>query len=279
MFYPLMLLDTFPDPFSDSNFIFEPKYDGIRLEFSNIDSPKLYSRNGTKLNIQFPEILEGINKKVVLDGELIGLTKEGIEDFEGVMKRFRMKKEDKIKQHITINPVCYKVFDILNYKGEDLRNRPLCERKTILDEIIADNEIINKVPYIKEDGISFFTQVKENNLEGMVAKKLSSAYKGKRSSSWLKIINWLNVNAIITGYRKKDNAILCSHEDGKPLGLVLYGMSPAQREAFFKIANKIKVREDSQFFYLEPLIKCRLKGRGFLSNGILRSPIFIEFII
>lgn len=279
MFYPLMLLDTFPDPFSDSNFIFEPKYDGIRLEFSNIDSPKLYSRNGTKLNIQFPEILEGINKKVVLDGELIGLTKEGIEDFEGVMKRFRMKKEDKIKQHITINPVCYKVFDILNYNGEDLRNRPLCERKTILYEVIADNEIINKVPYIKEDGISFFTQVKENNLEGMVAKKLSSAYKGKRSSSWLKIINWLNVNAIITGYRKKDNAILCSHEDGKPLGLVLYGMSPAQREAFFKIANKIKVREDSQFFYLEPLIKCRLKGRGFLSNGILRSPIFIEFII
>jgi len=279
MFYPPMLLETAPGPFYSSDFIFEPKYDGIRVQFSNIYKPILYTRNGSIINTQFPELLDSLSKNVVIDGELIGLTKEGKEDFEGVMKRFRMRKKEKIADHITLNPISYKVFDILYYEGQDLRNKILLERKDLLEDIIVENNIVNIVPHIIADGINYFEHVKKFGLEGMVAKKLSSPYLGKRSSYWLKVINWLETDAIISGYRKKDNALLCSHKDGTTLGLVLNGISTNQREALLKVAKQLIHREDSEYFYLQPLLKCKLKGRGFLSNGILRSPSFIDFIL
>lgn len=279
MFYPLMLLETASNPFSSPDYIFEPKYDGIRVEFSNVDIPLLYTRNGNLINRQFPELLPKLDKKLIVDGELIALNHDEKEDFEGIMKRFRMKKEEKIREHTKIIPISYKVFDLLYFDGQDLRNKTLKERKALLEKSVEDNNVIQKVDYKVNVGADYFEQVVNNNMEGMVAKKLNSLYIGKRSSSWLKIINWLDVEALIAGYRKKDHALLCCHESGKTLGLVLSGMSPTQKEAFFRIAKQLHNQEDSHYYYLKPLLKCRLKGRGFLSTGILRSPIFIDFIL
>ena len=169
-------------------------------------------------------------------------------------------------------------LSVLYYGGKDLRNLPLLERKIILDDLVKDYPSLQKVSFIETKGEELFEEIKRKNLEGIVAKRKSSQYVGRRSPHWLKIINWIESEAIITGYRKQDNGLICNHPDLTPFGIVLSGMSPVQREAFFKIAKTIKIGEDKDSVILEPILKCQLKGRGFTSKGIMRSPIFVDFI-
>ncbi len=278
MFYPPMLLETAKTPFSSPDFIFETKYDGFRLICSNIKEPFLYTRNKGNATKQLPELLKKLPADTVLDGEAMVFDALGRDDFEGIKKRFSLKKEEKILQAIETHPVTFMVFDILYHKGKDLRPLPLLERKEILNELVQDGGTVRKVSFIDTEGEELFKTSEANCLEGIVAKRKNSIYVGKRSSNWLKIINWIEVVASISGYRKSDNALVCCHEDLRPLGLVLTGMSPVHREAFFKISKTIITHEDREYIHLTPLLKCRLKGRAFTSKGILRSPIFIDFI-
>lgn len=278
MFYPLMLLETAQSPFSSSDFIFEQKYDGIRLEYSNIDQPLLYTRNHTLVNNQFPELLIHPPRNVILDGEILWFNSTENEDFEGIMKRFLLKKDSKILQEASTHPITYLVFDILYYQGKDLRSKSLLERKDILKELVFDNPYIGKVQSIDTNGLDLFQQIKEANGEGIVAKRKASPYIGARTGNWLKIIHWIEAEAIIYAYRKKDHALLCLHQDGRHMGLVTSGMNRIHREAFFKIAKGIQTAEDKEYFYLEPLLRCKLKGRGFTVKGTLRSAIFVDFI-
>lgn len=279
MFFPPMLLETAKTVFSSSDYIFETKYDGIRLIYSNVTEPILYTRNKGIATKQFPELLPNLPPDTVLDGEAMVFDPLGRDDFEGIKKRFFMRKDEKIKQSVISHPVTYMVFDILYHEGKDLRNLPLMERKEILFDLISDSRTISKVSFIETNGEELFQKARKNNLEGIVAKGKNSTYIGRRSSNWLKIINWIETTAIITGYRKSDHALVCCHEDLSPLGIVLTGMTPVHREAFFKIAKTIIKGEDRDNFYLEAHLKCRLKGRGFTSKGILRSPQFIDFIL
>ncbi len=279
MFFPLMLLETAPSPFSSSDYIFERKYDGIRLEYSNIDEPKLYTRNQSLVNRQFPELLFPFDESIILDGEVVSMDSKENEDFEKIIRRFFMKNQAKILQQAKASPVTYLIFDILYYQGNDLRNVPLIERKEILSKLQLPYANILVVPFVEVDGLAFFDDLKRNHREGMVAKKKNSLYLGKRSNNWLKVIHWVETEAIISGYQKKDKALLCTHLDGSPLGIIQKGMSSNQRQAFFTIAEKIFLKEDSDFVYLQPVIKCKLKGRGFVSSGALRSASFVDFIL
>jgi len=279
MFYQPMLLETSKSVFSSPNHIFETKYDGIRILYSNVEKPILYTRNRGVVTKQFPELLIQPPPNTILDGEVVVFDADGKDDFEGIKKRFFMKKEEKIFKYAQSLTATYMVFDILYHQGRDLRNLDLMERKSILQDVLEEQESIRRVSFVDTKGEELFNEIHQKNLEGIVAKQKTSKYVGKRSPQWLKIINWLTVEAVITGYRKKDNALLCCHPDLRPLGLLLSGMSPVHREAFFKIAKGIKTGEDKEYIHLEPLLRCQVKGRGFTSKGILRSPIFVDFIL
>ncbi|SCZ10155.1 ATP-dependent DNA ligase [Alkaliphilus peptidifermentans] len=279
MFLPPMLLETAPNPFSSPDYIYEIKYDGIRIELSNIDIPILYTRNGNNISKNFPELLQSPLDDIVLDGEVVCLNSNGKESFDSVIKRFSMKKEEKIKQHSKQHPAMYFVFDILYYKGQDLRQKDLTERKRLLANTLENSEFIKKVNYIDEKGEKLFQEIIHRKHEGMIAKRKDSSYVGKRTSSWLKIINWIEVNAVISAFRKKDNALVCLDDMGNMLGYVIHGMNPHQKQAFFAIATKLKIKEDNNFVYLKPLIRCILKGRGITEKGSIRSAIFVDFIL
>lgn len=279
MFFPLMLLKTAPGPFSSKDYIFERKFDGIRIEYSNIEGPQVFTRNQSLVNHQFPELLFPFEETMILDGEAVSLDDQGNEDFERIIKRFFMKNQTKIQKNAREAPVTYLVFDVLYYRNQDLRNVPLLERKAILQEILLPYSNITIIPFIEDEGLDFFEKIREESREGVIAKKKDSSYVGKRSSQWMKIINWVETEARITGYRKKDRGLLCTHMDGKPLGVILTGFDSVQRQAFFKIAEGIYLNEDREFVYLQPVLKCKLRGRGFVSSGGLRSASFVDFIL
>lgn len=283
MFISPMLLETAQGPFSHSNYIFEPKIDGHRLIFSQQNGKiKLYTRHETDCTRQYPELLHQFDDDIILDGEVACVDPEtGSIDFEMVMNRFQAKKTDKIQQLTVSQPVTYVVFDILSYKGQDLRKLPLMKRKDILSHILMPNKHFGVIPFIEEEGVALFSQMEAQELEGMVGKRMNSVYESRRSPAWQKVINWTYAEVFITGYRKDEFGWLTSvvTESGRlrPTGIIELGVPPKAKRAFYGVSKSIVTGEDKNFVYLEPRIRAKVKTRNWTKNGMLRSPAFVEF--
>jgi len=185
-----MLLTESP-PFDSADYIFELKLDGIRtIAVLCRDETRLYSRNGRDMTSRFPElsklhesITNGISKATddqhtqlfytVLDGEIIALT-NGKPDFNKLLRGDR--------------PIQYVAFDILFLHGEDLKNLPLDQRKTILESSVTQSAYFVVCEYIDTHGKALFELARRENLEGIVAKNKTSVYhEGIRTTQWLKI--------------------------------------------------------------------------------------------
>ena len=98
-------------------------------------------------------------------------------------------------------PATYYLFDILYLDGRNLQDLSFLQRRRILSDIIKTNDRIKISEYIEEFGIQVFEKIKSMNLEGIVAKNLSSKYlQGTRSAYWLKIKNIRTQDCVAIGY-------------------------------------------------------------------------------
>lgn len=184
-----MLLTAQKEPFSDENYIFEPKLNGQRLIVS-LDQKqlRLYSRHQYDCTRQYPELYYvPVDDDVVLDGEVVQYDEEGRIDFPGLMTRYRLTKPGAIRAAAASNPVQYLAFDILSYKGEDLRGLSLLERKRILDEVLTENRYYAKMKHIDKEGEALYRVMQESGLEGIVGKLKTSTYLEGTSPAWISI--------------------------------------------------------------------------------------------
>ena len=110
-------------------------------------------------------------------------------------------------------------------------------------------------------------------------KEAQSKYEiDKRSSKWLKVIAYDMREVYIVGYRKSEFGWLLS--DGqRPLGIMELGVKSHERKAGFKVFQQLKTKETKDMVYLEPVIKCQIKHRGYYKSGMLRLPVFERFIV
>ncbi|MBY0144327.1 ATP-dependent DNA ligase [Neobacillus niacini] len=272
MFVSPMLLQRSEQPFDNDSYITELKLDGIRLILSKFDNKiKLYTRHNNEVTGKFPELLTlDIPDGTLLDGEIIVTDPTGIPDFEAMMSRFMSKRN--ILEDGTLS---YVVFDIIKYKGKSVTRLPLIERKQLLDEIIpTDTGLFAKVKYLEGHGAAYFDLVQQQGLEGIVLKRKDSRYEvGKRSQSWLKVINYQYDDVMITGLRKGEFGLLLSFLDGKPAGIIEF-MSPAELKALYR--QKKIISEDENFIFIEPK-KCKVKYRNLTKAGFLRIPSFVKW--
>ncbi|MEK4083786.1 ATP-dependent DNA ligase [Psychrobacillus sp. FSL K6-1415] len=220
---------------SEEGWIYEPKYDGIRLIVGNSFS---YTRHGT--TNRFPELLFSV-PEVLLDGELIAPGTIAPDDFEGVMSRFSGNKEQE---------VIFMAFDIIAYKNETITSYPLEERKGLLTEALSniDSIYFNLVPYIYTEGEAVFNLMKENKMEGIVAKRLNTPYlSGKRTDNWRKIINWSYHDCIVSKVTYGPLSVQLISVEGDYLGSVRIGFTK-------EIKDEIQSRT--------PPYVCKVKARG-----------------
>lgn len=282
MFISPMLLEKREAPFNDERYLFEPKIDGHRLILSlQNGSVRLYTRHNNDVTQQYPELHSvPVNaSSVVLDGEVAYVNPDtGAVEFETVMERFKMAKDTRIRAASAKLPVHYFVFDVLRYNGEDIRHRPLVDRKLLLDEILANNSFYSRVIHVDGSGSSLFNLIQERGLEGIVAKRKDSVYVGRRSSDWLKIINYQYADVEISGYRKDQFGWLASH-GGRPAGLIELAVPSMHKKAFYGVAKTIMTGEDKNFVYVQPRIKARVRFRNWTKGGLLRNPEFVDFIV
>jgi DNA ligase-1 len=283
MFIAPMLLKKRENPFDDERYLFEPKIDGHRLILSMENGiVRLFTRHNNEVTIQYPELhnvpIED-NSDVVLDGEVACINPEtGSIEFEMVMERFMKKKPMSIKQGMIRQPVHFFVFDILRYKGEDLRTLPLLERKKILEQVLKANNFISPLMRVEDTGVSLFEAIREKHLEGIVAKKKKSKYVGRRDANWIKIINYTYAEVQIAGYRKNQFGWLLQHR-GRNVGVLELAVPSAHKKAFYGVSKGLITGEDRNFVYVDPSIKARVRFRNWTRAGMLRTPEFVDFVI
>ncbi|BBI34612.1 ATP-dependent DNA ligase [Cohnella abietis] len=283
MLLPPTQLDEREKPFDDERYIFEPKINGHRLTLSmEGGAVRLYTRHNHDVTRQYPELYNvpiEDNSDFVLDGEVACINPEsGSIDFELVMERLTLKKPMQIREAITLLPVHFFVFDILRYKGEDLRGWPLVERKKLLREVLCANNYISPLMSVDNTGVSLFDAIQGKELEGIVAKKKVSKYFDQPEDNWIKIINYNYAVVQIVGYRKNQFGWLLEYR-GKNVGILDVAVPSAHKNAFFGVSKVLLTGEDRNFVYVKPQINARVKFRSWTRTGLLRKPVFVEFVV
>lgn len=282
MFLAPMLLETSENPFSHPDYLFEPKVDGHRLEFvQEHGTIQLYTRHKTICTRQYPELLLPFDDDIILDGEVACYNPvTGVSIFEEVMRRFLAKRTDTIDRLRISNPITYVIFDILSYKGQDLRSLALSERKAILASLKLPSTHFGIMPYVTGEGVALFEQIQKLGMEGIVGKRKKSIYEGRRSASWQKIINWTYEDVLITGYRKHEFGLLASVPNSsgtlRPAGVIRFGVTPGQKRAFYNYSQRMICKEDSNFSYIHPPIQAKVKIRNWTKKQMLRDPVLVD---
>ena len=116
---------------------------------------------------------------VLIDGEAVVFLDDGWSDFGALLTK-RGGAEAALV-----------AFDLLRLNGEDLRQRPLEERRQALERLVAkrrgDGVLFNEA--LAEEGSIVFVKACELGLEGIVSKRAGSFYRNGRSRNWLKTKN------------------------------------------------------------------------------------------
>ena len=165
--------------FSDPNWIYERKLDGIRcIAIRTGRTVKLLSRNDLSQNDRWPELVEALEKdrcdQFVIDGEVVA--------FEGSQTSFA-KLAQRARHYV---PVFYYVFDILWLEGRDVRKLPLRTRKRLLHDALEFHGNVRWTQHRNRDGEKFFVEACRKGWEGLIAKRADSPYVSTRSRDWLK---------------------------------------------------------------------------------------------
>jgi bifunctional non-homologous end joining protein LigD len=218
---------------------YEIKLDGYRLEpVKKAGKVTLYSRRRNILNRKFPYIAEALGTlpdATVIDGELVALDAEGRSSF-AMLQNFRAAEK-----HIH-----FYAFDILAHRGRDLTERPLDERRAILNKILPVNDHIG-MSIVEHRLAHMLKFVKLHGLEGVVAKRLDGVYEpGVRSGSWSKHRINQGQEFVIGGYTPGTlgfDALIVGFYRGKELiyvARVRAGFIPATRREVFEQIKHLK---------------------------------------
>jgi DNA ligase D-like protein (predicted ligase) len=282
-------------PFDDAAYLFEIKWDGTRcLAFIDRDGYRLVNRRQFDMTERYPEFafLSQLPPGTVLDGEVVVL-RSGKPDFALLESREHTRAAFRIKTLSRTTPATYVVFDVMYANGEPLMSLPLSERRERLRKLVAD---VNQHQLVLSEGVvgqgkAFFREVTGQGLEGVVAKRLASAYlPGKRTDAWIKVKRFEHVLCAIIGFlpEGKDDfrsLILATDVDGdlRYAGKVGTGFNAAMRRRlnallWSRLRAKPLVPTKIKGRWVEPGLYCRVSCMERTPGGDFRAPVFEELI-
>jgi DNA ligase-1 len=223
-FYLAYALEEEPAALGDpSEWQAEWKWDGIRGEVIRRGGQLfVWSRGEELMTEKFPEYqvwTERLPEGVVLDGEIIGLgsgprvaasggltdgeARTGDERERGITLDFvplpfaalqtRIGRKNVTKKNLQEAPVGFIAYDLLEYEGQDWRNRSLKERRAQLEAIVrsVDHPLLQLSPVIPYDSWEQLAAIRqlsrEVGSEGVMLKRKSAVYQvGRKRGDWWK---------------------------------------------------------------------------------------------
>jgi bifunctional non-homologous end joining protein LigD len=279
-----------PPPGSD--WLHEIKYDGYRVIAAIAGGRvKMYTRNGLDWTDRFAPLVKPFSQlpcaAALLDGEIAVADAQGHTDFGALQDALAKGKGGGIS--------CY-LFDLLSLDGEDLRKRPLIERKETLKKLLAGVPSGGPLTYsdhVRGSGEKVFAEACRIKLEGIISKLADAPYRSGRAKSWLKIKCGMEQEFVIIGWRPSDkprrpfsSILLAVREEGKLryAGRVGSGYSEDRLE---DLGKKFKALERKtppvadvprdiarRAKFVEPELVAEIEFRGWTHDGVVRQGAF-----
>jgi DNA ligase-1 len=176
----------------------EWKWDGIRGQLvKRAGQLFVWSRGEELMTEKFPEyqVLSNLLPDgTVLDGEIIGLQEgERLKPLPFAALQTRIGRKKVTKKQLTEVPMGFIAYDLLEYAGSDWRERPMSERRAMLEKVVgqASHPVLRLSPLIFFDAWEELKGIREQSREmgseGIMLKKKDSPYQvGRRRGDWWK---------------------------------------------------------------------------------------------
>ncbi len=191
-YWPMLATSSQSLP-AGEEWVFEPKWDGFRAIVTVSGGEATFtSRRGNDLTARFAEVARAVpralaSSEAVLDGELCALDDAG-------GSRFSLLQEGASSVLV--------LFDLLELDSQSLVDEPLAERRKKLEALVRSDGVVMVSPQF-EDGDALLAAAREQQLEGVVAKRLDSRYQpGRRSSEWHKLKLRQTQEVVVAGYTR-----------------------------------------------------------------------------
>ena len=284
--------------FSGAEWLFEIKWDGERaLGILRPGDFELRARSGRNITAEYPELKEigrQFNaREAILDGEIVVLDGHGRSDFRRIQPRFGVLNPPPALQQK--HPVTYYAFDLLYCDGYDLRRVALEGRKALLHKLLRTSDKIRYSDHVIENGVELFAMAREQELEGIIAKRRDSRYAGKRTSDWVKLKIVHDLDVVIGGWtaprktRDHFGALLMGLYQGSDLKFIGSVGTGFDQELLAKTAETLRklaaavcpfstvpqLKETAH--WVTPELVARVKYGQWTNDKKLRQPVFLGF--
>jgi bifunctional non-homologous end joining protein LigD len=293
-----MLATLVEQPFDRKGWSFEVKWDGVRtiayVEHQGSQHRVLLrSRGGHNVNEQYPEVVDALYAlplpSVVLDGEIVALDAEGRSHFQLLQSRLQGSRDGQK------SPLAYYVFDILYFNGHRLLDRPLSDRRKILEGVLPAGPVVRLSEPVSQEGRKVYAAAQSLGIEGIVGKEDSSTYQpGRRSGAWVKIKIKQRLEAIVGGFTEGRRGrgktfgalLLGAYEDGGALRYIghcgggftdaelrrVYGMLKSRIDPICPFATKPPTNERPT--WVRPDLVVEVEYGGWTRDNLLRFPVY-----
>jgi bifunctional non-homologous end joining protein LigD len=270
---------------------YEVKFDGYRaLAYVHGGDCTLVSRNGNDLTTRFAQVAKDVVKATksphaVLDGEVCRLDASGRASFSELQQG--------------TGALVYFVFDLLELDGEPLVDAPLGERKERLQKLLDRRTRTVVFSEDFDDGDALLDAAKEQGLEGIMAKRITSKYlEGRRTREWLKIKTHGEQEFVVAGYTRGagrragtfGSLVLGVHDDDElryvgnvgtgfddaEIDKLLKLLAPLHRETTpFPAAPKMPKVRKGDVQWVEPKLVAQVRFGEWTHDGHLRHPAYL----
>ncbi|QEO78746.1 DNA ligase D [Pseudomonas brassicacearum] len=178
-------LATLVESAPDGEWLYEIKFDGYRvmarIEHGDV---RLLTRNGHDWTHKLPRQAEALAElgleSAWLDGEMVVANDQGVPDFQALQNAFEAGSSGKI---------AYYLFDMPYLNGMDLRKVPVQERRAALAAVLEPNEspLLRFSDAFEETPEALLNSACQMQMEGLIGKRIGSAYVSRRSNDWIKL--------------------------------------------------------------------------------------------
>ncbi|MEV6945023.1 non-homologous end-joining DNA ligase [Streptomyces sp. NPDC051172] len=199
---------SLPPARQDFRWAYETKQDGQRVVayLEGDGSVLLRARSGEDITAAYPELRplgEALGATpAVLDGEVLALDEQGRADFQLLQPRMGLAHAPgRAARQAAKAPVHVVLFDVMHLGGQDLTALPYARRREQLEQLGLHGPFWSTPAALVGHGEQALRATREHGLEGLVCKRLDSAYEpGVRSRAWIKIRNMRSEDVVVGGW-------------------------------------------------------------------------------
>ncbi len=285
-------------PKPEKGWSYEVKWDGVRaIAYVKPGRLRLESRNLREITEGYPEvrgILRDLGmREAVLDGELVSFDDDGRPSFERLQRRMHVTAASSVRRLAVSTPVVYAIFDLLYLDGHNLMSLPYSERRERLTELGLQGPAWRVPAAHPPPGQRLLDATEQQNLEGIMAKRLDARYEpGRRTGAWIKIKHIRRQELVIGGWlpgegRRTDRigALLMGYyePDGRLhfAGRVGTGFTDRMLD---ELGGKLaRIRRDKTPFdpppklprnaaFVDPELVAEVDFREWTAEGVMRAP-------